>query len=223
MAIKLADLGKMKAKSGALNMELDALKKKLIATNKERDELKLKFKTDGGKLQATIAALKKATMPQANANLPKLDLPMLVNDASTLDGRFLSVFKGLNRVKGGPDGREKVYAELTEDEKSRDIHLVPFDVGLSAVAGKEEQELKTAVNNMDKSSRFLVVGYASTDGDAASDRKISSERASNVAQKITAVPGVPQDQVKVIYFGQANQFNAKYLSPNRVVEVWRLK
>ncbi len=120
MAIKLADLGKMKAKSGALNMELDALKKKLIATNKERDELKLKFKTDGGKLQATIAALKKATMPQANANLPKLDLPMLVNDASTLDGRFLSVFKGLNRVKGGPDEREKVYAELTEDEKSRD-------------------------------------------------------------------------------------------------------
>ena len=41
---------------------------------------------------------------------------------------FLSVFKGLNRVKGGPDEREKVYAELTEDEKSRDIHLVPFDV-----------------------------------------------------------------------------------------------
>jgi hypothetical protein len=38
MATKLADLGMMKAKSGALNMELDALKKKLITTNTERDE-----------------------------------------------------------------------------------------------------------------------------------------------------------------------------------------
>ncbi|MEN8715932.1 MAG: hypothetical protein ABF384_13560 [Verrucomicrobiales bacterium] len=47
-------------------------------------------------------------MPQANANLPRLDLPILLNDASTLDGRLLSVFKGLNRVKGGLDEREKV-------------------------------------------------------------------------------------------------------------------
>jgi hypothetical protein len=51
---------------------------------------------------------KKANMPQANANLPRLDLPILLNDASTLDGRLLSVFKGLNRVKGGLDEREKV-------------------------------------------------------------------------------------------------------------------
>jgi hypothetical protein len=38
MSTKLADLGMMKAKSGALNMELGALKKKLITTNTERDE-----------------------------------------------------------------------------------------------------------------------------------------------------------------------------------------
>ena len=99
------------------------------------------------------------------------------------------------------------------DGKNRDIHLVPFDVGLSAVVGKEEQDLKTGLNNTDKNSRFLVVGYASTEGDVASNRKLSSRRASNVVQKIAAVPGVPQDQVKAIYFGQTSRFNAKYLSP----------
>jgi len=53
----------------------------------------------------------------------------------------------------------------------------------------------------------------------ASNRKLSSRRAANVAQKIA---GVPQDQVKAIYLGQTSRFNAKSLS-NRVVEVWRLK
>jgi len=56
----------------------------------------------------------------------------------------------------------------------------------------------------------------------ASNRKLSSRRASNAVQKIAAVPGVPQDQVKAIYLGQTSRFNAKSLS-NRVVEVWRLK
>ncbi|MCG8602002.1 MAG: OmpA family protein, partial [Verrucomicrobiales bacterium] len=182
-----------------------------------------KLRAEIEKLKAEIAGLKKAAMPSAAANLPKIDLPMLVNDPTTLDGKFFSLFQGLNQVKGGPGEREKVYAELTKDGNSKDIHLVPFQVGSAAVAGKEEQDLKAALNNTEKSARFLVVGYASTDGDAASNRKLSSQRASNVAQKISAISGVPQNQIKAIYFGQTTRFNANYLTPNRVVEVWRLK
>jgi outer membrane protein OmpA-like peptidoglycan-associated protein len=228
-----ASLGELRKK--AVNEELKARLKTLDA---EKMELCRKLEADAKtcaeakagliavieKLKAEIATFKNAAAPKPVASsLPKLDLPMLISDPNNLTPAFSSLFQGLNRVKGGPDERKKVYAELTKDGKTKDIYLVPFEVGSSTVSAKEEKTLGELLKGSDQKDRFLVVGYASSDGDAASNRKLSSGRASNVARKVAAMSGVPEADVQAIYFAQTSRFDARSLAPNRVVEVWRLK
>ena len=226
-AQKAATAG-MSAKADAQKKELDALQKKFAAAAKACEDEKTKLNSEVTKLKAEVASLKKASMPSspkpaAAPSLPQLDFPMLVSDPTKLSPAFAGLFQSLNQVKGGPEEREKIYEEIKKGGKNSDIHLVPFDVGSAEISAKEGATFAAKLKDTPKNEKFFVVGYASKDGDAASNRKLSSERASKVAQRIVELTGVPANNVSAVYFGQTTRFNLKYLSPNRVVEVWRVK
>ncbi len=122
-----------------------------------------------------------------------------------------------------PEALEKVYAKLSEGGNTSALHKVPFDSGSAAVAAADTTKLNELLKGSPKGAKFLVVGYASADGDAKSNYELSSERASNVAAEIAKIPGVDKSAIQAVYFGQTKRFNTAYLSPNRVVEVWRVK
>ena len=99
---------------------------------------------------------------------------------------------------------------------------VQFGVGSHSVSAAKREELEAIAKGVDDSTRFLVVGYASTDGSAASNASLSNRRADAVAKEISAVIS-PSDRIEVIYFGQTKRFDNKRLSPNRIVEVWPIR
>ena len=207
-----AEIAELKATLKAEADACTAAKKKLET---EISKLKTKIK------ELTTAAKAAAVVPEAPA-APKLNLPLLVEKPSELPADFANLFEALGKVDAGPEQREKIYSELKAAGKLLDIHRVPFDVGSSKVASAESATLEKLLTDTPKGERFLVVGYASTDGDAESNRKLSSERASAVAAEVDKFSRVAEESVKADYFGKTKRFNLYYLSHNRVVEVWRL-
>ena len=227
---ELEAAGKAKAQVATLRKELQSREEQIVAGKKAREEEKarLRAQVESWKKKAEsgtdeqAATTNKPSTPPAPA-LPQLDFPLLVNSAANLQPDFAALFEGLGRVDGGPEQRETIYAELKKSGKNSDIHLVPFQVGSSEVVAEEVDVLKKLLTDIPDSTRFFVVGYASTDGDPASNRKLSSERASKVAQKVVDLSGISQENVQAFYFGPTKRFDASNLPPNRVAEVWQVK
>ncbi|MEM1443968.1 MAG: OmpA family protein, partial [Verrucomicrobiota bacterium] len=204
----------------ASNAEL----KKQLAAEQEN------CRAEKAKLNAEIDALRKeldealyGDQLKPAGDFPALDLPYLVNDPIQLNRKVRPVFIQLRGVDEEASELEKLYAELTKDGKTSAPHTVPFTVGSAEVTEEESGKLKEKLQDLPEGARFLVVGYASTDGDAKSNYELSSQRASSVASAIAAHEGVPEDSVQAVYFGQTKRFSATEMAPNRVVEVWLVK
>ncbi|MDF1825513.1 MAG: OmpA family protein [Verrucomicrobiales bacterium] len=220
------DTGKL----DALKAETEKLKKQLADEKKACAKSKAAMAGANEKLKKEIEKLKQqidealyGEKLKAAADLPALDFPFLINEPIQLDGKVRPVFIELRGMEDTPEALEKVYATLSKDGNTNALHRVPFDSGSAEVTPAEVTRLNELLKGSPKGARFLVVGYASTDGDAKSNHELSSKRASNVAAQVAGIPGVDKNGVQAVYFGQTKRFNANYLSPNRVVEVWRVK
>lgn len=215
LELKLNDLGS----------ERNQLSNSLNNARTENEKLKAELaKLKGGKEKGK-AKEKAAPKEQENAlrravDFPELDLPMLINDPNQLDPEFKPLFVRLREMKDTPDAREKIYAELAKDGKTEPVLQVPFEVGSDTVSNESGISLEGLVEKSGESAKFLVVGYASVDGNPQSNYELSSRRASHVAQKIA---DGNENTVQAVYFGQTRRFDAEAMPPNRVVEVWRVQ
>ncbi len=227
---KLQASGKMAAGGDAKLKKLEA---ELAALKKSSAEKEKNCQTQQAKLSKEIADLKKqladalakvtemktAIFLKPASDLPGLDLPLLVNDPNKLNPEFKPPFIRLREMADNTTAREKVYAEVAKEGKFQVLLRVPFQNASAYVSGEFQGKIKELVKNAGKGSKFLVVGYASTDGSADSNQKLSSQRASNVAQQIS---DGADSNTQAVYFGQTSRFSAE-LPPNRVVEVWQIK
>lgn len=152
----------------------------------------------------------------------QLDLPYLVNDPIQLSAPVRPLFIRLREYDGGAEDREKLYKKLTENGKRSALHQVSFEGGSSDISEEELDSLAEKVSDVPGDARFLVVGYASTDGEASANYELSSRRASEVAEAIAEEFDGPDAAVEAVYFGQTARFNAEKMAPNRVVEIWRV-
>lgn len=235
---KLKDSSTMAAEADAnlkkLQAELEALKKSsaekekkcsemTAKLNKEIEELKKQLAETGKKLgdaEAKITEMKNAAFLKPASNLPGLDLPMLVNDPTKLDPKFKPLFIRLREMADNSEAREKVYAELAKEGKTQPLLRIPFQNASAYVSGEFQAKVAELTKAAGEGSKFLVVGYASTDGSAESNQKLSSQRASNVAQQIS---DGSDGNTQAVYFGQTSRFSTEELPPNRVVEIWQVK
>ena len=68
---------------------------------------------------------------------------------------------------------------------------------------------------------ILVVGYVSGTGDANANRRLSSDRATEVAANIDmAKPG--NQAVQAVFLGQTKRFSSSIAERNQVCEVWQI-
>ena len=84
-------------------------------------------------------------------------------------------------------------------------------------AGMIEKDLEEAGEN----SFLLIVGYASTVGDKASNYELSAKRATASAAVSFDVKSEKQD-VKAVYLGQTDRFGPDSPTDNQVCEIWEI-
>ena len=118
---------------------------------------------------------------------------------------------------------KKIYTELAKEGKTEPAVRIHYEVGSAEAQGAELEKLNNLIKNSKKGDKYLVVGYASTDGEPEANYKLSSERASNAAQKIANSKKASKDDIQAVYFGETTRFHATEMPPNRVVEVWKVK
>lgn len=212
-----------KADLKALEEENGELRKTLAAERKSCREAKATLNAEIDTLRKELDKELYGEQLKPAGDFPALDLPYLVNDPIQLNRKVRPVFIKLRGMKEEESELKKVYEALTKDGKTSALHKVPFEVGSSEVKEAEDKKLNELLQDSPEGARYLVVGYASTDGDAKSNYELSSKRASSVATKLASIKGIPEDAVQAVYFGQTQRFSATEMAPNRIVEVWRVK
>lgn len=224
LTAKVTSLTKDKKK---LNDEIAKLKKEMAdapeANGDEMAKLKqqnLQLADEIETLQAELITVKSADKLKAAVTVPNLNLPLLVNDPKNLDKSFVPLFVELREIADNPDAKNQVYETIRQRGKASPVTAVQFDSGSARVSEDKVNELKNLLN--DDGAKYLVVGYASVEGNPQSNAELSSRRASQVAQEMVRNKDALKNNVQAVYFGQTSRFDKNLYPPNRVVEVWKI-
>ena len=219
-----ADLDKLKEAAGKMSAgqaKADDLAK-LSAQNKQLGSQLAKANQKIDELGRELMVSKNAENLKAAIEVPGLELPHLVSNPAKLNNRVLPLFARLRGIEDSPAARTKTYEAIGKAGTATPVKVVKFDSGSSQVSDEDKSALKKLLEGPNANASYLVVGYASTDGDPESNARLSSKRASRVAQEMIAAGG-KANQIEAVYFGQTDRFSDTHSAPNRVVEVWRVK
>lgn len=224
---KIALVAKASKHSGKnadeLTEQLQALQGQLQKEQKDCASAKAALQKQIDELRSSLDQAEYGEQLKRAVDFPALDLPLLVNDPAKLNPAVRPLFIRLRSMGDTPQDREKLYAELGKEGKTKPLHLVPFASGSAEIVDAEQKKLEGQLTSVEKGAKYLVVGYASTDGEAKANYELSSNRASIVAQLVASLAKAGGDSVQAVYFGQTKRFSAIDLPPNRVVEVWQVK
>ncbi len=108
-------------------------------------------------------------------------------------------------MKDSGEEMKAAYDKLTKDGKTSALHRIPFESGSAEVVASETKKRTELLKESPRGAKFLVVGYASTDGDAKSNYELSSKRASSFAAKMAGFEGIDKESVQAVYFGQTQR------------------
>ena len=98
---------------------------------------------------------------------------------------------------------------------------VRFSTGSAQLNPADKLGIGDSVTDLPDGAMILVVGYASTTGQADTNRKLSSDRATEVAANIDmAKPG--KQVVQAVFLGQTKRFSSRIPERNQVCEVWQI-
>jgi len=202
-----------------LESQLDALlqkvknsidREKYEATIAELNRLRPKIREQRFEIQRLRALLDRARLFIESEK----DLPAVAS-------RLYSKLKTLDNVHGAD--LAAAYENIEATLGARVIHRQNFSTGTSQITFDHESMIKNSLaKNTGPDSFFLVVGYASKTGDAASNRKLSAERATTVASVVNFLKAEHQE-VRAVYLGQTNRFSTTNPLDNQICEVWEIK
>lgn len=217
LASQVAKLTADAAAMNAVSAELNKLKeenKKLAASADQQKKLSAEIES----LKSQVFSFKNTEKLKAAVSGPALDLPLLINDPASLDTRLMPLFAELRGIPDTLEAKTALYAEIAKRGKAAPVMQVKFTAGNSEVSEPDRIALRKLME-ANPGSKFLVVGYASVDGDPKANYELSSRRASQVASHIAGES--KNGQVQAVYYGQTRRFSP-YDAPNRIVEVWKV-
>jgi len=145
---------------------------------------------------------------------------IFVNSSDDLPERVQSLHSQLSDLEGKSPSRIKsIYKNIETDLNSESMLRIKFKTGSSKLSNKDQSEIKQILRDADSNSYFLAVGFADTSGNATANEKLSSQRATAVAEMLTKHQSGRQI-TQAIYLGQTTRFGEQ--SENRVVEIWKV-
>jgi len=131
-----------------------------------------------------------------------------------------------NELKGLEGSSEEklrsVYTRIATELNAENLQQVRFAMGSSILNFTDQTTIKSKLDTTNATDYFLVVGYASQTGDAASNETLSANRATAVASIVNQLKKDGQD-VRAVYLGQTNRFSKSVNADNQLCEIWRIK
>ncbi len=136
-----------------------------------------------------------------------------------------ALFRALAELDSKPEHEiNAAYNRFATQLKASYLKEVRFDTGSSTLKPSDRLAIISSLSSLPKGAMILVVGYASTTGNADSNRTLSANRATEVA-KIIDFEKPEITTVQAVFLGQTNRFsstNAPNPERNQVCEIWAL-
>lgn len=181
--------------------EVDTLRRQLDETRRAREF----FEKRVAELEAELAKLK-----------------IFASSENELLPAAVELFRTLRGLEGKKDSDNMTaYSEIGAKLDARVMRTLDFPTGSSEIPEADQQALPGLVEGVEDGDLILVVGYASTTGNAEANQKLSSDRATAVAQSIAAAKR-PGQMVQAVYIGQTDRFSSAAPERNQICEVWHI-
>lgn len=211
------------ASSESLRAQLNDARKNLeqYASRPSLEEL-LAAKSRIAELEAQLAAaMAKPVAPPAPPT-PPAPTKLFAESAADLYPMAKGLFEALNDLEDKADLEiSAAYNRFATQYQASFLKEIRFPTGSSQLNPADKLALGDALENLPEGAMILVVGYASTTGNADSNRVLSSDRATVVASNIDmAKPG--NQVVQAVFLGQTKRFSSRIPERNQVCEVWQI-
>lgn len=135
----------------------------------------------------------------------------------------VELFRNLRELEKHPDSDlMSSYSNLGVKLGASVLKTMTFPTGSSALTPADEEALRMMVDEIPDGDLVLAIGYASETGNLDSNRVLSSDRATAVAQSFSANKR-PGQLVQAVYLGQTDRFSSRIPERNQLVEIWRIR
>ncbi|MFT4176667.1 MAG: OmpA family protein [Luteolibacter sp.] len=135
----------------------------------------------------------------------------------------VELFRNLRGLEDQKDSDlTSAYSKLGVDLGANVLRTLDFQTGSSVVPPDDESAIRELTSEVPDGDLILVIGYASETGNEEANQKLSSDRATAVAELISGIKR--QDQkVQAVYLGQTDRFSSRIPERNQICEIWRVR
>lgn len=135
----------------------------------------------------------------------------------------VELFRRLRKLENQSDLEiTKAYSAIGVELGAEVVKTLNFPTGVAKMNHTDEEPVRQLLADVADGDMLLIVGYASETGNVDSNRTLSSDRATGVAELLTAAKR-PGQQVQAVYFGQTDRFGSRFPERNQCCEVWRIR
>jgi len=135
----------------------------------------------------------------------------------------VTLFRALRELENRPDSELTTsYSGFGVEQGANVLHTLSFATGSSGLAPADEDIIRGLVDLLPDGDLLLVIGYASEIGNSDSNRQLSSDRATAVAELYSSIKR-PGQLTQAVYLGQTDRFSSGIPERNQLVEIWRIR
>jgi outer membrane protein OmpA-like peptidoglycan-associated protein len=135
----------------------------------------------------------------------------------------VELFRTLRTLENKPDlAITKAYSEIGSTLGAAVVKTLNFPTGSAKMSPADEDPVRMLLSDMPDGDLMLVIGYASETGNVDNNRTLSSDRATGVAQLLSAVKR-PGQKVQAVYLGQTDRFSSRIPERNQCCEIWHIR
>jgi outer membrane protein OmpA-like peptidoglycan-associated protein len=189
-------------------------------------------RTQAGSSMAGTESPKKTETPKAEASgsASVQNSPSVTSDAKEEEDTRREVLTRVDLMHNLSDkGKDQLYAQIERARGFTKIALIPFSSGRTAPGSAQIDDLVKRIQEpevqkllSDPTVALIFVGYADTQGDAATNLEISRTRAESV-QKMVSSRLKLANLMHSVGMGGQELFDKTNRDKNRVVEVWAVQ
>jgi outer membrane protein OmpA-like peptidoglycan-associated protein len=216
-----SDLANLKSQRDALADELNATLEKLKTTTAGVSPED--YEVLERRLEEALRARDffEARVKQLEGDLTKAIL--FASSENELLPAAVQLFRNLRELEGRPDSELTTsYSNLGVELGASVLHTLPFATGSAGLTPADEEMVRGLVNELPDGDLLLVIGYASETGNEDRNRKLSSDRATAVAELYSSLKR-PTQLVQAVYLGQTDRFSSRIPERNQLCEIWRIR
>ncbi len=158
----------------------------------------------------------KATPP------PTADPKLFAENPADIHPDAQALFRALSELENKADlEMASAYNHFPSQYGATKLREISFPADSAQLNPSDKLALGDALAKLPEGAIILVVGYVSGTGDANANRRLSSDRATEVAANIDmAKPG--NQAVQAVFLGQTKRFSSSIAERNQVCEVWQI-